>query len=276
MRNWIRLEAAPALEDDGAVKADATGGEDLVVVRVPADQRSQTERLRPYEAAFLERLLAGGDRVQLGADRSEATAAFNELGKALEAAALKRGWYALAPSKARGRWLVAGALLLLVGLGSTFALAFTIGWGFLGVAVMLVGIAAMACSGLAPARTASGTAALRHAQGLATYLETIARDRARWDSAEEVFSRYLPYAVALNIETTWVTAFRPEAPGKEHGTFDPWWYQSGGMYVPFWVAFGDGGVSDHVTSVSTPVSTGSGTSGGSVGGGAGGGGGGGW
>ncbi|PFG19232.1 DUF2207 domain-containing protein [Serinibacter salmoneus] len=276
VRNWIRLEAAPALEEDGAVTTDATGGEDLVVVRVPADQRSRAERLRPYEEAFLERLVAGGDRVQLGADPSAATVAFHELGQALEGAVLERGWYAVAPSRARGRWLLAGGLLVLVGLAATVALAFTLGWGLLGLAVIAVGIAAMACAGLAPARTASGTTALRHAQGFASYLENLARDRARWDSAEEVFSRYLPYAVALNIETTWVHAFRPGADSPAREDITPGWYSGGAMSVPFWVAFDEGGVSDHVTNVSTPVSSGSGTSGGSVGGGASGGGGGGW
>ena len=186
---------------------------------------------------------------------------------------------------------VVGALF-----GTAFAVPFVLGWFFgafmlsaaVGPAATLVMIVAVALNALffrlLRAPTAIGRQALDEIEGMRLYLTVAEAERLRFHHGTavtpDVFERFLPYAIALDVETQWTERFSEalrQAQRTEQASYRPIWY--GGR------SFDPAGLSSLGTSISSAVGSatasrsgsGSGSGGGgSSGGGGGGGGGGGW
>src|SRR5690606_37057140 len=178
----------------------------------------------------------------------------------------------------------AGVRLVRAGLVLTVLLASRAGWGMLGLAVVVVGIAVLIASPTAPARTGEGSAVLAQTLGFKRYIETAEANQLRWEAGQDIFSRYLPFAMAFGLENRWVGLFAELA---EQGVELPeqGWYVGSTTAVALWSSgFGQAvssfsSAADLAVATATPASSGgSGFSsgGGFSGGGIGGGGGGGW
>ena len=134
-----------------------------------------------------------------------------------------------------------------------------------------------------PARTAAGTAVLARTLGFKTYLETAEGHQLRFEEGEDIFSRYLPYAVAFGVAEHWAKVFSDLA-AQGRWVPEPTWYVGAhpGLFFAGGSSFNDslGAFSESATSSMSSAtmgsSGGSGYSGGFSGGGVGGGGGGGW
>jgi uncharacterized membrane protein len=158
-----------------------------------------------------------------------------------------------------------------------------VGWGIVGLGVILLGIAGFVFAGRMPARTAAGTAVLDQAKGFRLYLTTAEADQLRFEEGEDLFSRYLPYAIVFGVAERWAKIFADLA-ARGHDVPEPGWYS--GPYVGVAAFYGAGGFTSSLDSFSSATSaamtaSSSGSSGGSgfgggAGGGVGGGGGGGW
>jgi uncharacterized membrane protein len=118
------------------------------------------------------------------------------------------------------------------------------------------------------------------------YLSVAERDRLQLlhppERTPELFERYLPYALALDVENQWAEQFAEMFAAREHAghAYSPAWYRgprwSGSAISGFGSALG-GSLSGAIASSSAaPGSSSGGGGGGSSGGGGGGGGGGGW
>jgi uncharacterized protein (TIGR04222 family) len=195
-----------------------------------------------------------------------------------------RGWFRGNPVSVRLRWQVYGIVLALAGAGLTWLLATRTTFGLLGLAVAAGGLVLLLVAPRMPARTAKGTAALAQAKGFREYLETAEADQIRFEEGEDIFSRYLPFAIVFGVAERWAKVFQDLAErGVDVGA--PSWY--GGNYyagtVFNYAAFGSA-VNSFSTETSgsiaaaTPSSSGSSGFGGGgfSGGGGGGGGGGSW
>ncbi len=136
------------------------------------------------------------------------------------------------------------------------------------------------------APTREGRRILDEIEGFRLFLEKTEKERLKKlypeDSIPRIFERFLPYALALGIEENWAGRFSDEL---ESMGYEPEWYVgSGAGFMPsrgFLYASGIGritsGLSEVVSSASTPPGSTSGMGGGGYsGGGGGGGGGGGW
>jgi hypothetical protein len=110
-----------------------------------------------------------------------------------------RGWLAPRPRRL-GR---AGTRIACYGAFLTVLLALTVGYAQLGVIVVLTGAAVVAASAALPARRRAGADVARRLRGIG---ETIAAAKAE-EQRELVFSRGLPYALALGEQAPWVAAF---------------------------------------------------------------------
>ena len=127
-----------------------------------------------------------------------------------------------------------------------------------------------------PARTAKGTAMLRRIRGFRRVIATAEQHMARWAEEENVFTRYLPYAIVFGLTEKWAKAF--EDLGIQPDTSS--WYVGPRMFTA--MAFADSidgfATTTGGTLASTPASSGSSGFGGGgfSGGGGGGGGGGSW
>ncbi len=205
--------------------------------------------------------------------------------QALYAEVVARGWFAESPQGVRLRWVGLGIVALVVGVIATVGLGLLAGLAVLGVPLILIGILTMALSGAAPARTAAGTAVLAQALGFKQYLEKAEADQIRFEEGEDLFSRYLPYAIAFGVAERWADLFNQLA-AQGAPVPEPTWYISPyhGVGTAIWAsgfASSINSFSDIATTAiaATPASSGgSGFSagGGFSGGGIGGGGGGGW
>jgi uncharacterized membrane protein len=126
-----------------------------------------------------------------------------------------------------------------------------------------------------PSRTAKGTAITRRVNGFRRVIETAEEHTAKWAEQENVFTRFLPYAIVFGVTDRWARAFEVlgEAPGDDMS-----WYVSTRpfVYAEFAESLDSFAVTTSGVIASTPSgSGGSGLGGGGFSGGGGGGGGGG-
>ncbi|WP_217428122.1 DUF2207 domain-containing protein [Microlunatus speluncae] len=274
VRGYLRITEVPA---DPAAKVKLPGGKDWELERL-----RDADDLHPYERAALDGLFTGGTPTRMsGAATGLRTAAVPT--KLMAEVTDRRGWFAANPDSVRAKWYGAAILTVLVGIGATIALAITVGWGIVGLGVILLGIAGFVFAGRMPARTATGTAALDQAKGFRLYLETAEADQLRFEEGEDLFSRYLPYAIVFGVAERWAKIFADLA-ARGHDVPEPTWYS--GPYLGVAAFYGAGGFTSSLDSFSSATSaamtastagSGGGSGfGGGAGGGVGGGGGGGW
>jgi hypothetical protein len=202
---------------------------------------------------------------------------------------------------ASGAGAVFGALFI-----TAFSIPFLVGegmgtfmlWravGTLPVAIIFVGIAAAVLFHfLLKAPTKAGRALMDRVEGFRMFMKAVDSDRiqrlaAPPEKTPELFERFLPYALALDVEHAWASQFSSvlamaaaPASSSGHSTsgYSPSWYSGGGIasFSPtdFTSSFSSS-FSSAVSSASAPTPSSSGSGGGgSSGGGGGGGGGGGW
>ncbi|WOP19375.1 DUF2207 domain-containing protein [Raineyella sp. LH-20] len=287
VRGQLRIEEIPPEvdEDAGALaKAFAQSKDkftDWRLVRLRADAVD----LPPHLATLQDELFAKQDAPELRHDLGTRIAAIMQKEQsALNREMTGRGWYRVRPDLQRAGWMLVGLLLLLAGIALGIALGATIGWGWVGAGPAVLGIGVFVLGFSVSARTADGSAVLAQAEGFKEYLMTAEADQIRVEEDHDIFSRYLPWAIAFGAESHWVGVFR-EMVAAGRPVAEPLWYHTwtgASVFAADNAFFGapgsfmDAASSAGAWSASAGAGGMSGMSGGSVGGGVGGGGGGGW
>lgn len=134
------------------------------------------------------------------------------------------------------------------------------------------------------APTIKGRQAIDQIEGLKLYLSIAEKDRLNQlnppEKTPEVFEKFLPYALALDVEQEWCEQFADVvASARAENGYVPTWYTGGNFATKgvSGIASSLGAISSSISSSSSPPGSSSGGGGGgSSGGGGGGGGGGGW
>lgn len=282
VRGYLRIEEVPRANPKKKPK-DWT----LVALREP------DASLLEYEALLMDEIFTGRPTVKLSDLKTTFASSMSKVQDRLYDQVTRIGWFRANPKSVRGSWLAAGIALIVVA-GITLVLAIALsesgvpgllnGVGLIPIALGIVGVVVLVCASHAPARTEEGTAVLAESLGFRTYLTTAEADQIRFEEGEDVFSRYLPYAIVFGVAERWARVFAQLA-AQGRAVAQPGWYV--GYYDPlpgvFW-ASGFAASMDRFQAVATesltaptPGSSGdSGFSGGFSGGGVGGGGGGGW
>jgi uncharacterized membrane protein YgcG len=229
------------------------------------------DNLLPYETKLRDGLFEDGDQVELSELRKTFAERLQKVKDALYDDMVSRKWFLRRPDRVRQTWVVIGALVLSAGIALTFVLATFTKLGLLGIPFALGGLLLLIGAKWMPARTAKGTAMTRRVNGFRIVIEKAEQHMSKWAEQENVFTRFLPYAVVFGVTDKWAKTF--EALGLL--PTDTTWYVSTRPFA--FVAFADSIDSFAVTTSGTISSTpaGSGGSGFGGGGGAGGGGGGG-
>lgn len=167
-------------------------------------------------------------------------------------------------------WILLAVLGLVLS-GMLFPLSGLLGWlGPLAALAALVGVIILMV--LMPRKTEAGAEIEWQLRGFQDYLKTAEKYRLQFSEKENLFEKYLPYAVAFGVTVQWARAMR-NLYGEEYwANYHPVWYV-GTFDISDIDSF-----STAINSVASDISSAmsSGTSGGSSGGGAGGGGGGSW
>ena len=290
VRGYLRIdETAPPLDEDAGMVEKALAGmkgskgthTDWRLVRLDADRNALPHSLAVVDAELFRKkndpLLRGDmDQTIVKVMMKSKSALHNDM--------VERGLYRANPSVQRGLWLAAGLGLIGLGVLLGIGLGFSLGWGLAGIGPIVVGIAVFVAAFFVSARTAKGSAVLAPAPGFKEYLMTPAAEQIRVEEDQDIFSRYLPWAIAFGAESHWVGVFR-EIAASGRPVAEPYWYHSwAGASVfagdnAFFGAEGsfmDASSNSGVWSASGGAGGMSGMSSGSVGGGVGGGGGGSW
>jgi len=231
--------------------------------------------LLDYERRLFDGLFQDGDEVVLlSALKSKFVGRLHSVQEALYEDAASRKWFAGRPDKVRRLWQRIGTAVLLAGGGIEYLAVRYTHLGLVPVPIVVGGLLLMIGARAMPSRTAKGTALRRRIFGFREVIDKAEANFSRWAEQENVFSRYLPYAIVFGLTEKWAKAFESLArQAPETG-----WYVS-----PYPFAYGTFGESMEgfaVTTAGTITSTpagsgGSGFGGGGVSGGGGGGGGGG-
>jgi hypothetical protein len=190
---------------------------------------------------------------------------------------------------AAGQATLTGLFLIPFLGGEVMGLVFLVKMASILVAVLLIGtvFVHVLFHFLMKAPTQTGRNALDKIEGFKRFLSAVEGDRLNRANPPEltptVFEKYLPYALALDVEQAWAEKFSGvlnaagSTPGGSGGAYSPGWYSGS--------AFTSGGIGDFTSSLggsfssaisSSASAPGSGGGGGGSGGGGGGGGGGGW
>ncbi len=272
VREYVRIVQVPTGEDDPDWRIDRSTKPD--------------HDLRPYERTLLRQIFTGQGTysVKLSDLKTTFAESMAQVQGKLYDEVTELGWFRGSPKRARGSWAARGGIVLAAGLVATVALAIFTHWALVAVPVVVLGVVWLAMTGAAPARTAEGSAVLAQTRGFRLYLETAEANQLRFEEGEDLFSRYLPYAVAFGLTERWASLFAQLA-AEGRTLAEPTWFVGPhvGTY-PFWATAGSLGhdlesftsAAESSFSAATPGSSGgSGFSGGG-GGGVGGGGGGTW
>jgi len=147
------------------------------------------------------------------------------------------------------------------------------------VAVLLSAIIVLIFAPLMQKRTEEGHVLFRRIKGFKLYLDKAEKYRQRFLEKENLFEKFLPYAIVFGITREWIKKMKDIYGEKYFATYHPVWFYGAGI-----ASFNADSFSEAMNSVSTnmastmsssPSSSGTG-GGGFSGGGGGGGGGGGW
>ncbi|HCC22086.1 hypothetical protein A2480_00450 [Candidatus Uhrbacteria bacterium RIFOXYC2_FULL_47_19] len=242
------------------------------------------ETLKQHEVKILNVMFGSSEKVTLKhlTDRYAFDGNLPLIRQRLYTQAVAGRYFTDSPEKTRLKYRGIGGSLILLAILIGFVMSN--GWlsedwlngTLVAVGVALVGVLVMIFGAYMPRKTAEGVRVYDHARGFREYLSTAEKYRLKWQESENVFERWLPYAMVFGVVDKWSEAF------KNITLSPPGWYEGQSMSAGFnAVIFSrsisnlQSGLSRAVSSTPQRSSSGSGF-GGSSGGGFGGGGGGSW
>jgi uncharacterized protein (TIGR04222 family) len=262
----------------GALKVQSLGEDDFRVILVDPNRASA-----PHEMVLLTSLF-GGDppgAVRDLSSRGSLTSAHEAMRASVRNQVATRGWFRKVPSAAATSSVSFGVIAVAV-----FA-AFAVGaWVMLLLIPLLpiiITVAVIRIKLRRGQRTADGRAVCDQVEGFRTYLATAEADQLQFEEGEDIFSRYLPWAITFQLADRWAKICADLVAMGRLPDVVPYWYVGNYHLAAFNTAF----LTSSLTSAATPLpsagSSGTGFGGGSSfsgggfsGGGGGGGGGGSW
>lgn len=236
-------------------------------------------QLQAYESTLLEAIFATANPVRLSALKNQFATTLGRVKEQMYAEVVRRGWFRKSPERQRRGWTFLGTILIGIGIATGWfltapsaALDRTGGIGIgipsglvLGAGLVLGGLIFHRLGARMAAKTAAGSAVLAQSLGFKQYLVTAEANQIRWEEAQDIFSRYLPYAIVFGVAEKWAGTFRQVAEAANaagHQLLMPTWYLYAGSTFPDFGGIVSGVDSFSSTAAGTFTST-PGSSGGS-------------
>ena len=232
------------------------------------------EELRPFERAFVTAIMGGdakpGSAVDLGAAKSRFSSQVDTIRSHMYDELVKRGYFPVSPETTRSGYrskIRIGFVILTVGLFVIGGRLIDIsGWVIVPIAAITLFLTAFyQLAQHMPRKSVAGAEGAAKWRAFKRYLDDL-DDKNAVEGADDIFQKYLPYAVAFGLERSWVRKF------ANAGAPAPEWYGGfGGGYGGDWWQGGGRGPRGRRNSwgggwIGTPPSTYGGGSGGSGGG----------
>jgi uncharacterized membrane protein len=183
--------------------------------------------LRDYERVLLRKLFGRSQNRRMSDLKNKFYKALPKIRNGLYDTIVDEGYFRANPNTTRQRYTVAGVILgMLAVFVGIFASALWVEWVdavWCPAAGFLVGAVALAIVGQAmPAKTKKGAEATARWRAFRRYLKEIER-YTDLETATELFERYLPYAIAFNLERRWVSKFARVETTPIPGWYYPYW-----------------------------------------------------
>lgn len=220
-----------------------------------ANRMAPDDELLPYEKKLYENLIGTSDSVLLSKRKAILGKVVPGIQNDMYWQVADEKWFVSNPKKVTSRWqalsmgLFTVAALLLVPLVFAAAMLSLSGIQALiasaaGIGLVIAGAIVWVMARKMPARTARGTAMLHQGMGFKKYLETAEAHQIRFEEAQNVFSRYLPYAIVFGVADRWARVFDDVVKAAQADGFEvamPTWYvMNQSMYGWNLVAFNAG------------------------------------
>jgi uncharacterized membrane protein YgcG len=242
----------------GALRVESQGDDDFRVTLLDPSRASA-----PHEMVLLTQLFGGeppGATKDLST-RGSMTTAHTAMQTSVINQVASRGWFRKVPSATAARSFGFGLVALVV------FFAFQAGPWLLLVLVPLlpvvVTIAVIRRKLRRGQRTPDGRAVCDQVEGFRTYLATAEADQLKFEEGEDIFSRYLPWAIIFELADRWADICQQlVAMGRLPDT-TPYWY-AGAYNMGY---FNTGFLTSSLTTAATPMPSTSGSSGSGFGGG---------
>lgn len=237
------------------------------------------ESLRPYESTVLEGLFAQSNPVLLSDLKNRFAETLATAKHEMYAEVVQRGWFRSSPERQRAGWrllggvLAGGGAVMLFTLGSamrgvdrTAGIGLPVSSGvILGAGTLVAGLVVILLGGRMAAKTAAGSATLAQSLGFRQYLLTAEAGQIRWEEAQDIFSRYLPFAIVFGVAQRWAETFQSVAQAAAAAgqplSMPTWYLYQGALFPDFGGIVS--GVDDFSTSASGTFQSTPGSSGGS-------------
>lgn len=186
--------------------------------------------MRPYEKLLVDKLFGDEQSKKLSDLRDKFYVTMGQVQKGLYQAVVDDGYFPASPERVRTTYAGLGvAALVLAAVVGCFATIFLVQWS--GVAICLPIAFAIPAIGLIvlarhmPRKSANGAEEAAKWLAFKRYMENIER-YTKVEEVQEIFDRFLPYAIAFGLERSWIAKFaRVDAPS-------PPWYHTGPYMGP--------------------------------------------
>ena len=181
-----------------------------------------------------------------------------------------RGWFRKVPSAAGTR--IFTLAVVAVALFATLGVGFWIAWAravppvlllLIPLLPILITVAVILAKLKRGQRTADGRAMCDQVEGFRTYLATAEADQLKFEEGEDIFSKYLPWAIIFDLADRWAKICGDLVTMGRLPNETPYWYIGTYQMAAFNTAF----LTSSLTSAATPVSSSSGAGGTGFGGG---------
>jgi hypothetical protein len=205
VRGYLRIEEQE--------RAHWFASRDWTLVALAGD----TTKLLPYEALLLAKLFEGRNQVKVSELKQHFAAPMQAIKKTMYADAVSSGFFRSSPQTVRSTWTFIGLVAVGFAVLVTYLLARLTHKGLLGIGLFVAAVGLLAMAHRMPARTAKGRAALVKTLGFRTYLGTAEANQLKFEEKEDIFSRYLPYAMVFHETDHWAKVFASVGAGGVGG-----------------------------------------------------------
>jgi uncharacterized membrane protein YgcG len=242
----------------GALQVQSTDDDDFRVRLLDPNRAAA-----PHEMVLLTTLFDGDPP---GATRSLSTrgsllTAHTKMRDSVRNQVTARGWFRKVPSATATSSFGFGAIALAV--FGAFALGAWVLWLLVPLLPILITVAVIRFKLRRGQRTAEGRAVCDQVEGFKTYLATAEADQLRFEEGEDIFSKYLPWAIIFELADRWAKVCQDLVAMGRLPDATPYWYV-GNYQIS---SFNTGFLTSSLTSAATPApsasSSGSGFGGGS-------------
>jgi len=258
----------------GYIQIEETTKEGVIFDRKDYDLikvKDSDANLSPFEIELMKSLFSDsprGARLLVSSLKNRFYTNLSTLKKTLYGELIRKRYFLSNPETVRHKYVVIGFVMMFIGVFVLMFLApYSVGKDIF--ASILTGLAIIAFARFMPAKTKAGASAYLDILGFQEFMNRAEKDKLERIGDKDLFSKFLPYAIALDVADSWAKAFE----GIYQNPPD-WYVAPGGFrtFSPYGFSHSMNAVTSSLSSAMFSSPRGSGIGGGGGGGGSGGGG----